>query len=85
MILPVAAGVVVAAIPGVSAAAPPSVMPRAVTSGALYGVSCSAVDACMAVGTTGPSSAPTVLTESWDGKSWKVVSVGPAGRRRPAS
>jgi hypothetical protein len=51
----------------------PSPNPTGASSSRLTGVSCPTTTSCVAVGYSGPSSAPTTLVESWNGTSWSIV------------
>ena len=65
---------------GVSWRIDPAPIPAGSFGGLLYGVSCTAADACVAVGTYLGSAGQGTLAESWNGVSWSIVPTpNPAG------
>ncbi len=45
---------------------------------ALYGVSCTSVSACMAVGSSAPAGTAKALAERWDGSQWRIEGASAA-------
>jgi hypothetical protein len=59
-----------------SVASQPVPLPPGANFGALSGVSCTSVNACIAVGDFGSATGGGALAERWDGSRWQLIQTG---------